>query len=97
MFGYTTFSRRIAAQRPQVRGGAFTGVGFAAGDDHAGPGEHVALGERQTDPPGATRDDHGASGHVEEFVERLAVHDGQYTMSAERPTVDAARKAQKMV
>ena len=64
----------LAAEITQVRGGLFAGVGLAAGHHHARAGEDEAFGQRQADAAGAARHDDGAVGHVEQTVERCAVH-----------------------
>ena len=58
----------------QVLGGRFARICLPAGHHDARAGEHEALRERASDAASAARDDDGAIGHVEESVERGAVH-----------------------
>jgi hypothetical protein len=64
----------VPTHAAQVLGGLLTGVGLAARDHDAGAGEHEAFRQRQADAAGPARHDDGAVGHVEEGVERRAVH-----------------------
>ena len=63
-----------AAEAAQVLGRRFAGVGLPAGHHDARACEHEALRQRESDAASAARDDDGAVGHVEESVERGAVH-----------------------
>ena len=68
---------RVPAQPAQVGCGLLARIGLATGDDDARACEHEPLRQGQPDSAGAARHDHGAVGHVEQGIERRAVHVGQ--------------------
>ena len=68
------YANGLPTQPAQVLSRLLTGLGLAAGHHDSGPGKDEALGQRQPDAAGTSRHDDGAVGHVEQCVERRAIH-----------------------